>query len=162
MSARDLVERILQSVPFSRLPVYKSITPPLREESDHVLEDWEFDNLELSMLPMPANVPRLPARVTAFTSAPWGRVGFFLVVFDDVKLPIPWDMWYLRDPSAKTGAVNPFFRTGDFDDAELLAWLVLKPFLQKQKIVIKDVVPPKMAFSESPWYLVRDVIRYRE
>ena len=80
---REMAEAIIERVPHIHMPVYEWVTPPLTDHPERVLEDWERDMEDYHMRPMPSYVPHLPARVTAFTSHPWGRVGVFLVVFDD-------------------------------------------------------------------------------
>lgn len=159
---RELAEAIIERVPHIRIPVFQRITPPLTDYPDRVLEDWERDLANYAMRPMPKNEPHLPARVTAFTSHPWGRIGVFLVVFDAPELPVSWGIWYLREPSAKTGGAMPFFRLGDFDDAELLAWLVLKPFLDAQGVVLENLNPPASETYPGPWCRMGKTLKYRE
>ncbi len=162
MKNRGLAERIMASVPFIRIPVYEMVTPPLTDRSERELEDWELEFEDWHMRPMPENEPHLPARVIAFTSQPWGRVGLFLVLFDDTELLPVWGMWYLRQPSAKTGTNSPFFRLGDYDDAQLLMWMVLKPYLKEQGIIVENVAPPETDYPLGPWHRVRDVLRFKE
>ena len=150
ISDRAIAEKILELVPSIHLPVYERITPPL---TDFPLT---------MMLPMPDSEPRLPARVTAFTSAPWGRVGLFLVVFDNPEYTPWWGMWRLRQPSTKTGTRFPFFRLGDYDDAQLLTWLVFKPFIEAQGMVIDDLDLPDTDQYLGPWHKVRSILRFKE
>ena len=159
---RELAEAIIERVPHIHMPVYEWVPPPLTDHPERVLEDWERDMEDYHMRPMPSYVPQLPARVTAFTSHPWGRVGVFLVVFDDPEQSPGWGTWYLREPSAKSGTRNPFFRLGDFDDAELLAWLVLKPFLDAQGVVLENLNPPASDAYPGPWYRMGKTLNYRE
>lgn len=162
LSNRELSEAIIGRVPHIRMPVYQWVTPPLTDHPERELEDWEVDMESYSMRPMPNYVPHLPARVTAFTSHPWGRVGLFLVLFDNLEMPARWGMWYLREPSSKSGGTMPFFRQGDYDDAELLAWLVLKPFLDAQGIMLKNMNPPGESAYLGPWHRLGNTLSYQE
>ena len=162
LESRELAEAIIERVPHIQIPVFQRITPPLTDYPGKVLEDWELALETYAMRPMPKSEPHLPARVTAFTSRPWGSIGVFLVVFDNPELPISWGLWYLREPSAKTGGGMPFFRMGDFDDAELLVWLVLKPFLDAQNIVLEDLNPPASQTYPEPWHRMGQTLKYRE
>lgn len=162
LNDRELAESIIQRVPHIRIPVYESVTPPLTDHPERDLEDWEEAMEDYHMRPMPSYVHHLPARVTAFTSYPWGRIGVFLVVFDDPEKPVRWGLWYLREPSAKSGCAMPFFRLGDFDDAELLAWLVMKPFLDAQGVVLDDMNPPEQSSYLGPWHRLGNTLSYQE
>lgn len=161
LNDRELAEAILERVPYIRMPVYEWIVPPLTDHPERELEDWERDRESFAMRPMPDYVPHLPARVTAFTSHPWGRVGLFLVVFDNPEMPVQWGLWYLREPSAKSG-VMPFFRVGDYDDAELLAWLVLKPFLDARGVVLENLYPPASESNPGPWYRMGKTLKFSD
>lgn len=159
---RELAEAIIERVPHIRIPVFERITPPLTDYPGREPEDWEPGLTSYAMRPMPKDEPHLPARVTAFTSHPWGRIGVFLVVFEDPELPVSWGLWYLREPSAKTGSAMPFFRIGDFDDAELLAWLVLKPFLDARGVVLENLKPPASETYPGPWHRMGKTLKYGE
>jgi hypothetical protein len=161
---RPLAEAVIERVPSIRIPVYEWVLPPLsnawaRDSED---EDWEMELIGPEIKPMPGHVRYLPARVTAFTSSPWGQVGVYLVLFDEPEQSPRWGMWYLREPSARIGTRFPFFRTGDFDDAELLVLLALKPFMDAQGIVLEDLVPPHETPYLGPWHRLGNTVRFKE
>ncbi|TYC51409.1 hypothetical protein ETQ85_24275 [Zoogloea oleivorans] len=162
LNDRELAEAILERVPYVRMPVYEWIVSPLSDHPERPLEDWGREMESYAMRPMPDDVPHLPARVTAFTSHPWGRVGVFMVVFERLDMPVRWGLWYYQDPSAKSGSPMPFFRMGDYDDAELLAWLVLKPFLDARGVVIENLKPPASENYPGPWHRMGTTLRFRE
>lgn len=163
---RLLAEAILERVPSVRVPVYEWVLPPLSRQVASEDDDQEGDSMMAligpEINPMPQHVRHLPARVTAFSSHPWGQVGVYLVLFDEPEQLPRWGMWYLREPSAKTGTRFPFFRLQDFNDAELLVWLVLKPFLEAEDMVLENINPPEEGAYQGPWHKVRDRLRFNE